>query len=294
MGASHPPALKRFGQNFLIDHNIARKMIGLAAIQPDETVLEIGPGRGILTRGLCAKARTVIAIEIDRELARLLGRSPTESALSPGQVMESHVPSLAAQCPNLDLRIGDALEFSYEALPPGTVVVANLPYYVSTPLLFKLLESYSRIDRMVLMLQTEVALRLVAVPDTKAYGVLSVLTQYAADMTLAFRVSPNCFRPRPTVGSAVIVMRIKSRRPLDPPAKLTSSSWYAPHSLTGGKHSSTRFATRAMRRSRCRLLWLGAASHRCCGRKTCRWKTISRCSRHSTRARRNRISSAEF
>ena len=215
MGASHPPALKRFGQHFLIDHNIARKMIGLAAIQPDETVLEIGPGRGILTRGLCAKARTVIAIEIDRELARLLGRSPTDSALSPGQVMESYIPALGAECPNLDLRIGDALEFSYEALPPGTVVVSNLPYYASTPLLFKLLESYSRIDRMVLMLQTEVALRLVAVPDTKAYGVLSVLTQYGADMTLAFQVSPHCFRPRPTVESAVIFMRIKSHRPLD-------------------------------------------------------------------------------
>lgn len=217
MGSSHPPALKRFGQNFLIDHNIARKMIGLAAIQPDETVLEIGPGRGILTRGLCAEARTVIAIEIDRELARLLGHSPTENASWSGKVMDSHVPPLAAQCQNLDLRIGDALEFSYDALPRGTVVVANLPYYVSTPLLFKLLESYSRIDRMVLMLQTEVALRLVAAPDTKAYGVLSVLTQYGADMTLAFRVSPHCFRPRPTVGSAVIFMRVKSHRPLDTP-----------------------------------------------------------------------------
>ena len=167
MGSSHPPALKRFGQNFLIDHNIARKIIGLAAIQPHETVLEIGPGRGILTRGLCAEARTVIAIEIDRQLARLLGRPPAENASWSGKVMESDVPPLAAQCSNLDLRIGDALEFSYETLPCGTVVVANLPYYVSTPLLFKLLESYSRIDRMVLMLQTEVALRLVASPDTK-------------------------------------------------------------------------------------------------------------------------------
>ncbi|HZN45324.1 MAG TPA: 16S rRNA (adenine(1518)-N(6)/adenine(1519)-N(6))-dimethyltransferase RsmA [Nitrospiraceae bacterium] len=215
MGSSHPPALKRFGQNFLIDHNIARKMIGLAAIQPHETVLEIGPGRGILTRGLCAEARTVIAIEIDRQLARLLGRPRAEHASSSGRVMESDVPPLAAQCSNLDLRIGDALEFSYEALPCGTVVVANLPYYVSTPLLFKLLESYSRIDRMVLMLQTEVALRLVAKPHTKEYGILSVLTQYGADVTLSFRVSSECFRPRPTVGSAVLHLRIKRERSLD-------------------------------------------------------------------------------
>ncbi|MET0516808.1 MAG: 16S rRNA (adenine(1518)-N(6)/adenine(1519)-N(6))-dimethyltransferase RsmA [Nitrospiraceae bacterium] len=230
MGSSHPPALKRFGQHFLIDHNIARKIIGLAAIQPHETVLEIGPGRGILTRGLCAEARTVIAIEIDRQLARLLGRPSSGNALWSGKVTESDVPPLAAQCPNLDLRIGDALEFSYESLPRGTVVVANLPYYVSTPLLFTLLKSYSRIDRMVLMLQTEVALRLVARPDTKAYGVLSVLTQYAADMTLAFQVSANCFRPRPAVGSAVILMRIKNRRPLDSPreaqfAKLVRASF---------------------------------------------------------------------
>ena len=214
MGSSHPPALKRFGQNFLIDHNIARKVIGLAAIRSDETVLEIGPGRGILTRGLCVEARAVIAIEIDRELARLLGRSPAENASLSREGMESHVPPLAAQCPNLDLRIGDALEFNYEVLPCGTVVVANLPYYVSTPLLFKLLESYVRIDRMVLMLQTEVALRLVAKPHTKDYGILSVLTQYGADVTLAFRVSPECFRPRPTVGSAVVRLRIKSERPL--------------------------------------------------------------------------------
>ena len=129
--------------------------------------------------------------------------------------MDARVPSLAAQCSNLDLRIGDALEFSYEALPPGTVVVANPPYYVSTPLLFKVLESYSRIDRMVLMVQTEVALRLVAAPDTKAYGVLSVLTQYAADMSLAFRVSRIVSGP-PDRGLGGLFMRIRSRRPLDP------------------------------------------------------------------------------
>lgn len=215
MGSSHPPALKRFGQNFLIDHNIARKIIGLAAIQPHETVLEIGPGRGILTRWLCAEARTVIAIEIDRQLARLLGRPPAENASWSGKVMGSDVPPLTAQCSNLDLRIGDALEFSYESLPCGTVVVANLPYYVSTPLLFKLLESYCRIDRMVLMLQTEVALRLAARPGTKEYGALSVQAQHRAAVTLAFRVSPHCFRPRPTVGSAVVLLQVRTPGSLD-------------------------------------------------------------------------------
>jgi 16S rRNA (adenine1518-N6/adenine1519-N6)-dimethyltransferase len=182
MARSIPPPLKRFGQHFLIDQNIVRKIVDLAAIQPDETVLEIGPGRGILTRALCEKAKRVIAIEIDRQLAQIL----------------------TDFCPNLDLRIGDALEFDYESLPPATVVVANLPYYVSTPLLFKFLECSQTLDRLILMMQTEVAQRLAARPGNKEYGALSVLTQYRTTVTLSFRVSPNCFRPRPTVGSAVV------------------------------------------------------------------------------------------
>jgi 16S rRNA (adenine1518-N6/adenine1519-N6)-dimethyltransferase len=193
MSPSLPPPLKRFGQHFLIDQNIVRKMVELAAIQPHETVLEIGPGRGILTRAVCAQAQKVIAIEIDRQLAEIL----TDS------------------CPNLDLRVGDALEFEYEKLPQGTVVVANLPYYASTALLFKLLECCHKIDRLVLMMQTEVAQRLAARPGTKEYGVLSVLTQYRAGVTVAFRVSAHCFRPRPTVGSAVVHLQVKSARSLD-------------------------------------------------------------------------------
>ena len=193
MSPSPPPPLKRFGQHFLIDQNIVRKIVALAAIQPHETVLEIGPGRGILTRAICAQARKVIAIEIDRQLAQIL----------------------TDFCPNLDLRVGDALEFEYGGLPEGTVVVANLPYYVSTALLFKLLESSHKIDRLVLMMQAEVAQRLAAKPDTKEYGVLSVLTQYRAAVTVAFRVSAHCFRPRPTVGSAVVHLQVKSARLLD-------------------------------------------------------------------------------
>jgi 16S rRNA (adenine1518-N6/adenine1519-N6)-dimethyltransferase len=193
MAPSSPPPLKRFGQHFLIDQNIVRKIVALAAIEPHETVLEIGPGRGILTRPLCEKAQKVIAVEIDRQLGQML----------------------AAACPNLDLRIGDALEFEYGSLPQGTVVVANLPYYVSTPLLFKLLDASPKIDRLVLMMQTEVAQRLAAKPGTKEYGVLSVLTQYKAAVTLAFYVSPHCFRPRPTVGSAVVHLRVRTHRLLD-------------------------------------------------------------------------------
>jgi 16S rRNA (adenine1518-N6/adenine1519-N6)-dimethyltransferase len=216
MAPSIPPPLKRFGQHFLIDHNIVRKIVDLAAIQPDETVLEIGPGRGILTRALCEKAKRVIAIEIDRQLAQMLaGEAPETSSLSNDRGGSPAV-SLTALCPNLDLRIGDALKFDYGELPPDTVVVANLPYYVSTPLLFKLLEFPQSFDRLILMMQTEVAQRLAAQPGTKEYGALSVIIQYRAIVTVSFRVSPNCFRPRPTVGSAVVHLQIRPARSLNP------------------------------------------------------------------------------
>ncbi|CAE6701354.1 MAG: ribosomal RNA small subunit methyltransferase A [Nitrospira sp.] len=197
MAPSLPPALKRLGQNFLIDPNIVRKIVSLAALRPEDTVLEIGPGRGALTAGLCAEAGRVIAVEIDPQL-------------------QPHLQETLGHCRNLDLRIGDALAFPFGTLPPHTVVVANLPYYVSTPILFALLDARARLDRLVLMLQTEVALRLAAKPDSEDYGVLSVLAQEAAEVELAFRVSPNCFRPRPTVGSAVVRLTIKARDEVDP------------------------------------------------------------------------------
>lgn len=185
-----PPARKNLGQHFLVDPNIVRKIVALADLRPDETVFEIGPGRGILTRSLCASAARVVAVELDVQLG--------------GYLQET-----LRDCANLDLRLGDALAFPYDTLPERTVVVANLPYYASTPLLFTLLEAKQRIDRMVLMLQTEVARRLVAQPDTDDYGILSVLTQYAAETKLAFPVSANCFRPRPDVGSSVVSLKLK-------------------------------------------------------------------------------------
>ena len=196
MPSPFPPALKRLGQNFLIDPNIIRKIVTLAALSPDDQVLEIGPGRGALTAGLCAGAGRVIAVEIDPQL-------------------QPHLQESLGHCRNLDLRFGDALEFPFDSLPSRTVVVANLPYYASTPLLFALLDARAHLGRMVLMLQTEVALRLTAKPNSKDYGILSVLTQEAADVELAFRVSANCFRPRPTVGSAVVRLTIKSHEGFD-------------------------------------------------------------------------------
>ena len=192
----HPPSLppprKRLGQHFLIDPNIVRKIITVSDLSRDEPVLEIGPGRGILTRALCREVDRVIAIEVDPQLVTYL----------------NHV---LADCTNLDLRLGDALAFPYQSIPEGTVVVANLPYYLSTPLLFTLLESRARLNRMVLMLQAEVAERLTAGPGTRDYGILSVLVQYWATPSLSFRVSPNCFRPKPQVGSRVVTLNVSKQ-----------------------------------------------------------------------------------
>jgi 16S rRNA (adenine1518-N6/adenine1519-N6)-dimethyltransferase len=187
-GPAFPPANKRLGQHFLIDHNIVRKIVAAADLTPEQTVLEIGPGRGVLTEALSHVARRVVAIEIDPELHRLLG---------------TH----REQWKNVDLICADALAYPLETLPAGTVVVANLPYYISTALLFRLLEHRRRFPRQVLMLQNEVADRLVAKAGDEEYGVLSVMTQYGAEVTKAFKVSAHCFRPRPEVGSAVVVLQ---------------------------------------------------------------------------------------
>jgi 16S rRNA (adenine1518-N6/adenine1519-N6)-dimethyltransferase len=195
--ASFPPAKKRLGQHFLIDQNIVRKIVAAAELTPKATVLEIGPGQGVLTDALSREAGRVVALEIDPELHRLL---------------RAHRPDWK----NVELICADALTHPLETLPAGTIVVANLPYYISTPLLFRLLEHRHRFSRLVLMLQDEVADRLAAKPGTSDYGILSVRTQYACEVTKAFRASANCFRPRPEVGSAVVVLRPRATALLAP------------------------------------------------------------------------------
>jgi 16S rRNA (adenine1518-N6/adenine1519-N6)-dimethyltransferase len=181
---------KSWGQHFLIDHNIQRKILDTAEIRPGEHVVEVGPGRGILTQGLLDRDATVTAIEIDPYLVDWVRKEITD--------------------PRLDLVLGDALRYPYEEVPGRYKVVANLPYYISTPLLFRFLEERQRIDRMVLMLQKEVAERLAAGIGKKSYGALSVILQFHADIRIAFTVSPACFRPRPQVGSAVIELKFLS------------------------------------------------------------------------------------
>jgi 16S rRNA (adenine1518-N6/adenine1519-N6)-dimethyltransferase len=188
-----PPPNKRLGQHFLIDPNIVRKIVALADLGPGDHVFEIGPGRGILTEALCHAAGRVTAVEVDPRL-------------------HAYLETRQKGLPNVELVCEDALAYPVESLPIGTVVVANLPYYISTPLLFRLLDQRGRFPRMVLMLQDEVADRLVAKPGGSDYGVLSVMAQYAAEITKSFRVSAQCFRPRPEVASAVLLLlRTKER-----------------------------------------------------------------------------------
>ncbi|HBP87943.1 MAG TPA: 16S rRNA (adenine(1518)-N(6)/adenine(1519)-N(6))-dimethyltransferase RsmA [Nitrospirales bacterium] len=185
-----PYPRKRLGQHFLIDPNLLRKIINLADLQPFDFVCEIGPGGGALTRFLCQFARQVLALEVDPRMVDFLKRE-------------------FAGCLNLDIQEQDALRYRFDQLPEPAVVVANLPYNISTPILFRLLEARPKIRRMVLTVQLEVAKRLTAKPNTKDYGVLSVTAQHLADVRFGFPVSRKCFRPVPDVDSGVVRLDIR-------------------------------------------------------------------------------------
>ncbi|MGE3161126.1 MAG: 16S rRNA (adenine(1518)-N(6)/adenine(1519)-N(6))-dimethyltransferase RsmA [Burkholderiales bacterium] len=187
---SHRPR-KRFGQHFLHDPGVVRRIVAAIAPAPGDFILEIGPGEGVLTRPLRERAARLEAIEIDRDLAARL--------VAEGVVVHA----------------GDALEFDYGALPPGARIVGNLPYNISTPLLFRLAEHAARFRDLHFMLQREVVERMVAAPSTRAYGRLSVMLQARFSLESLFRVAPGAFRPPPGVESAVVRLR-----PLEAPLDL--------------------------------------------------------------------------
>lgn len=205
-GAARPTAKKRFGQHFL-EPVWAEKVVRAAAPAPADTIIEIGPGRGAITALLATAAREVLAFEIDRDLAAALA---------------------AGQTPGLTVIPGDFLDLDTSTLrrhiealpaPPGTLrVVANLPYNVASPILFKLIEFSTSGIPLVdasLMLQREVAERLLAPPGTRDYGVLSVLVRHRAEVTPLLQVPAGAFRPPPKVLSSVVRLRF---HPPAPPA----------------------------------------------------------------------------
>lgn len=194
-----PFARKRFGQHFLVQPAIAERIVALAELRGDETVLEIGPGRGALTALLAARCRRLVLVEVDRDLAAALR-------------------ARFADTPNVALHEADVLRIDLPALLGGdapATVIANLPYNISTPVLMQLLGTPERFARLVLMLQREVAERLCAPPGGKTYGALSVVVQAIADARVALRVPPSAFAPVPKVESAVVVITPRRPVPLD-------------------------------------------------------------------------------
>jgi 16S rRNA (adenine1518-N6/adenine1519-N6)-dimethyltransferase len=181
--SSHRPR-KRFGQHFLHDPRIRQRIVDAIAPSPQDFIVEIGPGEGALTRPLLEKVSRLEAIELDRDLAS----------------------SLAAAFPpwKLTVHCADALEFDFARFPQGMRLVGNLPYNVSTPLLFHVARYAERVRDMHFMLQLEVVERMVAAPSTPAYGRLSVSLQARFQMKKLFNVSRGAFRPPPKVESAVV------------------------------------------------------------------------------------------
>ncbi len=183
---------KRFGQNFLIDTHVLEKIIRSANVTKDDMVLEIGPGIGTMTQYLCENAREVIAVEIDTNLIPIL-ENDTLSEYDNVTVINEDI---------LKVDIKKLAEERNNGKP--IKVVANLPYYITTPIIMGLLENEVPIENITVMVQKEVADRMQTGPGSKDYGALSLAVQYYADPYIVANVPPNCFMPRPNVGSAVI------------------------------------------------------------------------------------------
>jgi 16S rRNA (adenine1518-N6/adenine1519-N6)-dimethyltransferase len=186
---SRPAAKKELGQHFLVDENLLGVIGRLAELSPEDVVLEVGPGLGVLTTYLADRTAHVHAVELDR-------------SLEPG------LREALAGRENVELQLGDALRLDLPALePPPAKLVSNLPYNIATPLIVESLAGLPSVELWCVMVQREVADRLFAQPSTKAYGAVSVLVQLAAERTGFHPVSRTVFRPRPNVDSALVAFR---------------------------------------------------------------------------------------
>ena len=198
---------KGLGQHFLIDRNILNKVIRTAQVGKEDVVLEVGPGLGEMTLALAHQAKHVIAVEIDRKLVEILIKK-------------------LADYPNVDVQRGDILtiNFNKSDFQEGQKikVVANLPYKISTPLLFHFIELKEFFSTLTLMLQKEVAERLVAIPGNKSYSPLSIFIQMFTNITICFYIKPSAFFPPPKVESAVVQMTFREK----PLVKLENEKWF--------------------------------------------------------------------
>ncbi len=184
---------KRFGQNFLIDSNIVKKIVNAANITSEDTVIEIGPGIGTMTQELAQQAKKVIAVEIDRDLIEILNETLSDFD-------------------NIEIINNDILEVDLNELKQeneNLKIVANLPYYITTPVIMSLLESDIPVEQMSFLVQKEVADRISGEPGNKDYGALSVIAQYYADVAKQFDVPAGVFMPKPKVDSATLIFKKK-------------------------------------------------------------------------------------
>lgn len=183
---------KRFGQNFLIDTHVLEKIIKSAEITKEDLVLEIGPGIGTMTQYLCESAREVVAVEIDKNLIPIL-ENDTLSEYDNVTIINEDILKVDLNTLVKEKNNGERIK-----------VVANLPYYITTPIIMGLFEAHVPLKNITVMVQKEVADRMQAGPGSKDYGALSLAVQYYATPYIVANVPPNCFMPRPNVGSAVI------------------------------------------------------------------------------------------
>ena len=194
---------KKFGQNFLIDENVVEKIVRDAGVTKDDFVLEIGPGLGTMTQILCENAREVVAVEIDDKLIPIL----TEDTLS----WYDNVTVIHEDILKLDI-----VKLANERNGGKPIkVVANLPYYITTPIIMGLFESHVPLDSITIMVQKEVADRMQVGPGTKDYGALSLAVQYYAKPQILLNVPASCFMPRPNVDSAVIQLTRYEKPPVE-------------------------------------------------------------------------------
>lgn len=189
---------KKLGQNFLISRRVVDDIVRAAELEPGEPVLEVGPGIGTLTQGLAQSGASVTAVELDRRLLEVLDHTLENYdnvQIVHGDILKVNIPEL----------------MNYKPFK----VVANLPYYITTPIIMSLLEMKLPIERLVVMVQKEVAERMVATPGTKAYGALSVAVQYYTEPEIVFDVLPKSFLPAPEVTSSVVRCKLRPKPPVD-------------------------------------------------------------------------------
>ena len=244
----------RLGQNFLVDSNLLDAIVRDAALAPEDVVLEVGAGEGVLTKRLAPAAAHLHSVEIDRGL---------ESALAPVGALE-----------NVTLHWGDAMKLDFTDFdPPPTAVVANLPYAVATPVILRTIEQLPTVRSWTVMVQREIADRLRAAPGSRVYGSPSALAQIACEVELARKVDPAVFRPRPRVDSAILRLR---RIGLPPTRR--RGSWFAAPSPTVASPLPGRWNTPGPARSAPPALpWPSWASHKTLAQSSFRPRSSRRC-----------------